>query len=78
MLQASEYKQSEYKQKVVTARGKQKLHKYVSICVGLLLLMLATFPIAYLRVSSSGKYNGGAFNSLTLEENERPELKGDR
>lgn len=73
MLQASEYKQ-----KVRTLRQRQKLHKYVSICVGLLLLMLATFPIAYLRVSGSGKYNGGAFNSLTLEENERPELKGDR
>ncbi|NEQ76155.1 MAG: hypothetical protein F6K23_25830 [Okeania sp. SIO2C9] len=73
MLQASEYKQ-----KVLTVRQRQKLHKYVSICVGLLLLMLATFPIAYLRVSGSGKYNGGAFNSLTLEENERPELKGDR
>lgn len=53
---------------------KQELHKYVSICVGCLLLALATFPLAYWRVSRSGKYNSGAFNSLSSEQSQKSEF----
>lgn len=53
---------------------KQELHKYVSICVGCLILALATFPLAYWRVSHSGKYNAGAFNSLSSEQSQKSEF----
>ena len=57
-----------------TCSQKQELHKYVSICLGCLLLALATFPLAYWRVSRSGKYNAGAFNSLSSEQSQKSEF----
>jgi len=66
-------------QKVRTVRPVQQrreLHKYVLICVGLLFSTITTFPIAYFRVSNSGRYNAGPFNSWSLEET-TPVLKGE-
>ena len=54
---------------------RQKLHKYVAICMGCFLLALATFPLAYWRVSRSGKYNAGAFNSLTPEQSQKSDFQ---
>lgn len=53
---------------------KQQLHKYVWICMGCLFLMLGTFPLAYWRVSRSGKFDAGAFNSLTREQSQKSEF----
>ncbi len=58
--------------------SKQKLHKYVSICVGCLLMFIATFPLAYWRVMQSKKYDAGAFNSLTPEQSQKSDFKVDR
>ena len=51
---------------------KQTMHKYVWICVSVWLLCVATFPLAYLRVSESEKYNGGPFKSLRWDESQKP------
>lgn len=51
--------------------AKEQMHKYVGICLGALLVFIATFPIAYYRVSQSGKYNGGAFNTQKWEDSQR-------
>lgn len=51
---------------------KQAMHKYVWICVSVWLLCVATFPLAYLRVSESEKYNGGPFKSLRWDESQKP------
>ena len=47
------------------------LHKYVLICVGSLFLFIASFPIAYWRVSQSDKYDGLPFKSLELEDHQK-------
>lgn len=51
--------------------AKRKLHFYVFLCVGVFLACVATFPLAYLRVSNSEQYNEGPFKSLTWEESQR-------
>ena len=48
------------------------MHKYVVGLVAIWLLFIASFPLAYLRVSKSGKYGGNAFKSLTWAESQRP------
>lgn len=72
MLEATQTKQNSY-----SVSPRQQLHKYVSICVGCLLLVLATFPLACWRVSQSGKYNAGFFNSWTPEQNQKSEFDSD-
>ena len=57
---------------------RRKLHKYVAICIGCFLLALATFPLAYWRVSRSGKYNAGALNSLSPEQSQKSQFESDR
>ncbi len=47
------------------------LHKYVMGLILVLIIFIATFPLAYMRVSVSGKYNGGAFNTLDWQESQR-------
>lgn len=47
------------------------MHKYVLAMVGVLVLFIVTFPVAYMRVSLSNKYGGDAFKSLTWEEPQR-------
>ena len=42
---------------------KRKMHKYVVICLGVFFIFVATFPLAYLRVSRSEKYHGGPFKT---------------
>ncbi|MBP0030540.1 hypothetical protein PN466_08230 [Roseofilum reptotaenium CS-1145] len=54
---------------------RQKLHKYVFICVGVLGLFLATFPLAYWRVAQSDQFNSGPFNSLTPEQSQKSEFE---
>lgn len=44
------------------------LHKYVLICVGCFLMIIATFPLAYYRVSMSEKYGGEPFKSFSEED----------
>ena len=44
---------------------KRQMHLYVFICVGVFLTFVVTFPLAYLRVSNSEKYEGIPFKSLT-------------
>lgn len=58
-----------------TIQPKHKQHKYVFICMGAFMLMVASFPMAVWRVSQSNKYNYGAFNSWSLEESQKSELK---
>ena len=58
-----------------TIQPKYKQHKYVVICMGFFMLIVATFPLAVWRVSQSNKYNAGAFNSWSLEESQKSELK---
>ncbi|NEO84028.1 MAG: hypothetical protein F6J87_07195 [Spirulina sp. SIO3F2] len=53
---------------------KQHLYKYVAIYIGLGLLALATFPIAYWRVSQSSKYDAGPFNTLTPEQSQKSDF----
>ena len=48
------------------------MHHYVLIFFGLWVLFIATFPIAYLRVSRNDKYNGGPFKSLDWKTPQRP------
>lgn len=63
------------KQKVNPASyPRQKLHKYVLICLVSLIAIIASFPLAYLRVSFSEKYNAGPFNSLTPEQSQKSEF----
>lgn len=50
------------------------LHRYVVIVVGLLGVMLATFPLAYMRVSNSSKYTDGPFNSLELDQSQKSDF----
>ncbi|MGK7884021.1 MAG: hypothetical protein AB4057_05260 [Crocosphaera sp.] len=57
-----------------TIQPKHKHDKYVFICMGAFMLIVATFPMAVWRVSQSNKYNAGAFNSWTLEESQKSEL----
>lgn len=47
------------------------MHKYVLAMVSIFVLFIATFPLAYIRVSSSNKYGGDAFKSLKWEESQR-------
>ncbi|MGK7872331.1 MAG: hypothetical protein AB4426_03130 [Xenococcaceae cyanobacterium] len=49
----------------------RQMHKYILVCVGAWLLFIATFPIAYLRVSQSGKYTGTPFKSLTWDDSQK-------
>ena len=53
---------------------KQAMYKYVWICAGVFFLFMATFPMAYLRVSQSEKYNGSPFKSLDWEDSQRPKM----
>ncbi len=46
----------------------QELHKYVLGLVGIWILFVVSFPVAYLRVSRSEKYSGSPFKSLTWEQ----------
>lgn len=50
---------------------KRQLHFYVFLCVGVFLACVATFPLAYLRVSNSEPYQGSPFKSLTWEESQK-------
>ena len=50
----------------------KKMHHYVLIFFGIWVLFIATFPIAFLRVSSHEKYNGGPFKSLDWKTPQRP------
>ncbi len=70
MLDTIREQQNEY-----PISSRQKLYKYVSICIGFMFLFLITFPIAVWRVSRSGKYNAGAFNSLTIEQSQKSEFE---
>lgn len=56
---------------------KQQLHRYIWICVGLFALFLASFPIAYLRVSNSGEYDSGPLNSFTKEQSQYSESEAE-
>ncbi|MDJ0796752.1 MAG: hypothetical protein QNJ51_07920 [Calothrix sp. MO_167.B12] len=47
------------------------MHKYVLVMVGVFVLFIMTFPMAYVRVSQSNKYGGDAFKSLKWEEAQR-------
>ena len=58
-----------------TLYTKQQLHKYVWICVGCLLLFLVSFPVACLRVSNSGKFDSGPFNSLTKDQPQKSDFQ---
>lgn len=51
--------------------NKKSLHRYVLICVGCLLFIVGSFPLAYWRVSQSDKYDGLPFKSLNLEDHQR-------
>lgn len=45
------------------------LYKYVWICLGCLFLIVASFPIAYWRVSQEQKdYQGSPFRSLNWDD----------
>lgn len=57
--------------KIKQTKETRQLHKYVLICVGVWLLFVATFPLAYLRVSRNEKYAGTPFKSLTWEESQK-------
>ncbi|MDJ0580752.1 hypothetical protein [Crocosphaera sp.] len=59
---------------IQTIQPKYKHHKYVFICMGAFMLIVASFPMAVWRVSQSNKYNSGAFNSWTLEESQKSQL----
>jgi hypothetical protein len=44
-----------------------RMHKYVLMLVGILVLLAATFLLAYLRIGQSKKFTGIPVKSLTLE-----------
>ena len=48
-----------------------KLHKYVLICIGAWLLCVLSFPLAYSRVSNSGKYFDLPLKSLGWEDHQK-------
>ncbi|HAC64620.1 MAG TPA: hypothetical protein DCF68_14070 [Cyanothece sp. UBA12306] len=68
----------EQKKPLVTVTSRGKLDKYVGICLWLFFLIVGTFPLAYLRVSQSGKYNAGAFNSFGFEESQKSEFNPEK
>lgn len=47
------------------------LNNYVLAVFGVWILFVASFPIAYMRVSRSEKYEGQPFKSLSWEEGQR-------
>ena len=63
---------STQEQSEVKRQSARQMHKYVLIFVGIWILFVATFPIAYLRVSRSAKYEGGPFKSLDWDNPQRP------
>lgn len=50
------------------------LHKYVWGSIGILLIFLATFPLACWRVAQSDKFENQPFKSLTLDGNQKDNL----
>ena len=50
----------------------QPLHKFVIIGVGIWVLFVATFAIAFYRVSLSQKFDGLPFKTLTDSETQKP------
>ncbi|MDJ1185523.1 hypothetical protein [Roseofilum casamattae] len=54
---------------------RQKMHKYVLVCAGVFVLFVASFPLAYWRVSRSGKFNAGPFNTLTPEQSQKSQFE---
>ena len=47
------------------------LNKYFLSLTSVWLLFIVSFPLAYLKVSKSEKYNGQPFKSLTWEESQK-------
>jgi hypothetical protein len=47
------------------------LHKYVVALVLILIMFMATFPLAYLRVSLSDRYQGKPFKTLDWQDAQR-------
>lgn len=47
----------------------QQLHKYVWMLVGVLSLIVATFPTAMIRVSQKPKFQGSHVKSVAIDGN---------
>ena len=54
---------------------KRQMHRYIWVCVGVFISFLATFPLAYWRVSNSDKYDGLPFNSFNWEDSQKANFK---
>ena len=50
------------------------MHKYVYGLLGIFLLFVGSFFLAYSRVSNSERYDGEAFNSLSWKDNQKDNL----
>ena len=49
-----------------------RLHKYVIGGIGVWILFVISFPLAYWRVSETKPYQGEPFLSLSTEETQKP------
>ena len=57
---------------VVPRRSARYLYKYVWIGVGIWSLFLATFAVAYARVSQHEKFPNTPFKSLSAQDTQKP------
>lgn len=51
----------------------RSMHKYVIFGVGIWMVFIGTFAIAYVRVSHSQPFAGEPFQPLSLHETQKPE-----
>ena len=59
-------------QESTTAPRSRPMHKYVFMGIGIWVVFVLTFVIAYFRVGSNGNYDGVPFRSITDAEPQRP------